>query len=239
MAHADEAGVPDSLRALFWEDATVLAIRRIHDLADYGVVTAPEPVLVPQELVRFFFDGIVHVYNARALSQRDSVFALRPVHQVHAHQDPYPYWFFFEGRNTEFWVQALASGAPQSGNAAVDSLVALHDLTVSVSAQYADVTVFRLASSVPLNLRPLMRAFSVIEGVRSVRHQLFVGGGWSDITAVLEAPGVGFRFRLAWGDCPSGCYLSRTWAFVVEYDGRVRFARSEGRDQVPASFYEP
>jgi len=240
MAPADDADLPDSLRALYREDATILAIRRVHELVDFGAAPAAEPVRVPPALVQFFYDGIVHVYNARALPQRDSVFALLPAYQVHARPDPYPYWFTVTVLRSEPWAQAWEAGLPASGNAAADSLVALFGLDVSVSSQSAATTVFRLTTEEPLNLRPIMWAFRAFTGVQSVTGPAFIGSGRSDVTAAVEAPGVGYRFRLGWGDCPAGCVHHRTWSFLVGYAGGVAAGGSVGgREPVPAAFYGP
>lgn len=66
-----------------------------------------------------------------------------------------------------------------------------------------------------LNLKPLSNLLNDIEDFKSVEFNMLAGDG-NDISVMQNGEKLAFKFKLGWGDCPSGCYHKRLYEFVVD-----------------------
>jgi hypothetical protein len=72
MAAGNDAILPDSVKLWLKEDASRLALRDVYA----NPQSKQALVILPRELVDFYYHGLVHIYNAASLAARDSVYSI-------------------------------------------------------------------------------------------------------------------------------------------------------------------
>lgn len=221
MVKGDDSRVPDSLRILYSEDAAYLALREIHHDEDLKTSL----VEVPDDLIRFFYSGLVHIYNAHSLAARDSVVSM---YEIHAFPYPELHSLIVAVDTTEEWVRSWKEGRRFTGNATIDDLMEKYRLDLDRYYTWPsshDLAV--LETPDPVNILALAPLFEPVSGVIYAEPNGMCCDG-NDITAGIGNEHVSYEFSLGWGDCPAGCIARHIWKFSVGYNGKVEFTGSSG-----------
>lgn len=210
----DDSALPDSVRQWYREDAAQLAMRFLQ-------TQDPETDVVelPEERVQFFYDALVHVYNAQGIAARDEIVEIHTFPRHNTHE------VLLAVDTTVAWTQAWRAGDRLTGQPEVDALIEEYDLSVEYNAwSFQHMVLVR--SETPINTVALNRRFERIEGV-TYAEQNGYGGDGDDIEATVEGDAVVLTYSRGWGDCPAGCIHRAYWAFRVAADGTVRFVGKE------------
>jgi len=77
----DDSLIPDTLKTLFKEDAARLALRDVHS----DSTKKENLVILPEDVVKAYYNGLVHIYNADLILARDSVIK---IYKIHAFRHP-------------------------------------------------------------------------------------------------------------------------------------------------------
>lgn len=220
-SHSDDSSVPEALRSAYREDAARLALRHLTASGD----PARSDVELPATLVASLYNALVHVFNARDLSARDSVVDL---YRVHTFPNPDVLSVTLGLDSTAAWVRSLREGGVPTGNAQFDELVDTYDLELE---RYHDLQIIydlaALRAAAPLNTIALAPMFRDIEGVLTASPQTWFGDG-NDIRASAVSDGWRLDYSRGFGDCPAGCTGRYTWMFRVDADGNVTYEGTTG-----------
>lgn len=216
----------DSVTKLYWRDATALAIRELRK----GKAPEQQEIEVPAALIQEIYDALIAVHRATALAARDSVVSMFGIHTFPEAQE-----LIVGVDPTRAWTHAWANGVLETGNVAIDSLVARYGLTLRRYFAWSSRPAALLGRTWVLNVTALATRFEGIDGVRYVEPDAFAGDG-SDIRAERSAGGWRLEFSLGFGDCPAGCTGRHDWSFTVDASSRVTFVGSRG-DALPARYH--
>ncbi len=220
MIPANDSAVPDSLKILLKEDAARMALRDVHS----DPQSRQNLVILPQELVDFYYHGLVHIYNSSSLAARDTVFVIYKIHTI---RRPETHSIIVAVDSTKSWVQKWRLGQRLTGNPQIDALMINYDLQLKKYYDWSILHAVVLESPKPINIYALAKRFLPIEGVLFAEENHTIGDG-DDINAIIEQEYLTVEFSKGWGDCLAGCINRRYWAFHVRFNGAVRFMRSYG-----------
>lgn len=229
MATANDSLIPDSIKTKLKEDASLLALRDVH--ADPQ--SKQDLITIPQELIDFYYYGLVHVYNDMNIPQRDSVFS---IHNIHAFRRPEHHSIIVAVDSNKSWTNNWRLGNRLTGNSQIDGLVLNYDLRLMNYYSYAILHAAVLESPKPINIYALGKKFQSIDGVIFAEENR-TGGDGDDINASIEAEFLSIEFSKGWGDCPAGCIYRHYWLFNIKFDGSVSFIKSYG-DVIPQTLYK-
>ncbi|WP_020569364.1 T9SS type A sorting domain-containing protein [Neolewinella persica] len=118
------------------------------------------------------------------------------------------------------WMINLRAGNP-SGNAALDSMLALYEVEVT---RYNDFLILNshrleLTSTSHLNTPALAEAFKIAISEHNFVEPVSAFGDGNNIEMIPVLPdGLRVRYSVGSGDCPSGCIFRRNYDFDVEPD---------------------
>lgn len=224
MAIANDSLIPDSLKTFLREDAALLALRDVH----IDPQSKNSLIIIPQELIDFYYYGLVHVLNTVNLPQRDSVFL---IHKIHAFHRPQHRSIIIAVDSNKSWINNWRAGNRLTGNPKIDELVLGFELSL-VDFYTGPIIFFAvLESPKPINIYALTRKFITVDGVMFAEENMAMGDG-NDIAALIEQNYLTIEFSKGWGDCPAGCIYRHYWLFNIKFDGSVSFVRSYG-DVIP------
>ncbi len=223
----DDTAIPDSVRALYREDAGRLALRHLQELQS----PTPDQIELPAELVQSLYDALVWVHNSTELAARDSVVTL---YRIHTFPRPDVMRLAVAVSHAADWGAAWKRGERLTGNPEVDTLLLRWDLTLGryYVLSSLDFDLATLLASRPLNLFPLSDLFKPIHGVWDAYPEGW-GGDGNDITAKPDADAWVLDYSVGYGDCPAGCLSHRFWTFRVARDGTVQFLGARGSPPPP------
>lgn len=224
LVPANDSSVPDSIKILIREDAARIALRDVHS----DLESKQSLVTLPQELVDFYYHGLVHVYNASSLAARDSVFN---IYKIHTFRNPETHSIIVAVDSTKSWVQKWRMGQRLTENSQIDALMINYDLQLVNYYNWSFLHAAVLESVKPINIYALGKKFQSIDGVIFAEENRTVGDG-DDINASIETEFLSIEFSRGWGDCPAGCISRHFWLFHVKFNGNVNFVSSYG-DMLP------
>ena len=220
MTAANDSSVPDSLKILLREDAARMALRDVHSDPE----SRQSVIILPQELVDFYYNGLVHIYNSISLPARDTVFV---VYKIHTIRRPETHSVIVAVDSTKSWVQKWRLGQRLTGNPQIDALMINYDLQLINYYDWSFLHAVVLESPKPINIYALAKRFLPIDGVLFAEENYTVGDG-DDVNVVIEQEYLTVEFSKGWDDCFAGCISRRYWVFQVKFNGLVRFMRSYG-----------
>lgn len=221
---ANDFSIHDSIKILIREDAARIALRDVHS----DLESKQSLVTLPQELVDFYYHGLIHVYNASSLAARDSVFN---IYKIHTFRSPETHSIIVSVDTTKSWVQKWRMGQRLTENPQIDALMINYDLQLINYYNWSFLHAVILESVNPINIFALGKKFQSIDGVIFAEENRTVGDG-DDINASIEAEFLSIEFSKGWGDCPAGCIYRRYWLFHIKFNGMVSYAGSHG-DELP------
>src|SRR5688572_22200924 len=108
---------PDSIIALYQDDADRLALRKIHRLNLPDV----DSVEISQIISDTFLNALLAVYNAVEIPERDTVVSLL---DIHTFPQPLMRTVWVAADSSLFWMNQLQNGIIPTGYAALDSIIA-------------------------------------------------------------------------------------------------------------------
>ncbi len=214
---------PDSIKALYKNDADRLALRKIfrQNLA------YKDSVVIPQLHSDTIMNALIAVYNSTSLPARDTVISTFDIHSF-----PYPSMnsLIVAADSTFPWMQQLKMGIIPTGNSQVDDIITDYNLNLGSYSNFGNsfyyhVVVF--SSNDNYNISALGSTFSVIPGVYFTENNGFSIDG-NEIEDSVYNDHVELIYSYAWGDCYSGCMYRRYWKFNVYFDCSVEYAGSYG-----------
>lgn len=220
----DDSMIPDSIKALLKEDASVLALRDVHSDSS----KKENNVIIPQELIESYYRGLVHIYNADSLPARDSVIDM---YQVHTFRLPETHSLIVSVDSTQNWVAAWKNGQRLTGNQQIDYLMETYHLQLHRYYYWPWAHAAVLYAENALNIFALGKKFDPIDGVFYAEPNGIIGDG-DNISGSIESDYLIYEFSEGWGDCPAGCTSRHYWLFHVMFDGTVAFINSYG-DPLP------
>jgi hypothetical protein len=214
---ADDSNLSDNLKISYKTDATRLALNDIQSDSSLRLSL----VEIPEDKIENYYNGIIHIYNQKNISARDSVVDKYNIHS----SSTFEMKRLIVGINTSFsWTQFWQNGNPLTGNSQIDSLIITYNIN---NVEYFAGSVVNLTAINPLNMDALGHLFSKIDGVNYAEPNGGIGGS-NDIDAQLNDEYINYKFSLGWGDCPSGCIYHHFWEFNVNFNGRVEYLGSYG-----------
>jgi hypothetical protein len=217
---ADDSALPAEIKNNYLDDAYRLSLREMQAKNPLEKQT----VEIPEESVKMYYNGLIHIYNARLIAARDSVVNLFSIQTF-----PQPRFneFIIGVTDTNLtWVKKWRNGEMITGIKELDDLVNKYSITIKRSYKSFPMS-FIMYAPQRNNLNALCLLFSKIQGVSFAEPNGYMGDG-NDITAVVGASKIVYTFTLGWGDCPAGCIASHFWEFEVSTNGNVKFNRSYG-----------
>ena len=220
----DDSLIPDSIKSLMKEDASHLVLREIYS----DPFKKENVAFLPKDLVETYYEGFVHIYNAKFLSARNQVIE---DYKIHTFCDVEMHYLSVSVDSSKEWVKAWCNGNRFTGNEQVDSLIETYNLQLYRVYQWFDYVTASLYSDSAVNVYAISKKFKPIDGVRYAEPDGCAGDG-NDITGGIESEYIEYNFSHGWGDCPAGCISRHFWKFNVRFDGTVVFITSYG-DPLP------
>lgn len=224
LPEVDDAALSDSLRALYRDDAALLALQQIPD---------PErrPVELPADLVEQLYRALVAVHSATDLPARDSVVA---VYRIHTFGSSTLREIILGWDSAATWPEVWHRGERLTGYQPVDDLVLQYDLwprrnqwCTPDGCTYFPSSWIVLRAEQALNTAALAAKFTRIPEVRYAEPN-GVGGDGNRITAEERDAAWRLTYSVGYGDCPAGCIARRFWAFDVHPDASVTYVGGWG-----------
>jgi hypothetical protein len=220
ITQPDDSAIPDSTKLLYWEDAGLLALRDVQadSAAKYSLIE------IPDELMRLYYAGLIHIYQAEKIPERDSVVSM---YKIHMYSTISLHSLLVGVDSSKEWTRAWRNGRRLTGNAQVDDLMERYSLELDGYYSWPDLQLAVLRSQRPLNILALGQSFGKVSGVIYAEPN-GMGGDGNNITASIQPEFLRYVFSVGYGDCPAGCIARHFWEFQVRYDGEVTFVRSYG-----------
>ena len=213
MTAADLSGVPDSTLARYREDAAILTSR----------LTVQRPgnasTQLNAELQESLFHGLMHIYKAYALPQRDTV-AIH--HFIHAWPLPTVRKLRVTFAPDAPWAQAWAANTPLSGHAPMDAVVKDFGLSILVYYFWSPNHSVVLHTDTPYHMPAVAQQMTKVDGILHAEPEQVELAG-NNISAVPGFNHWTFYFQYS---PEAGNGMSRIWAFRVEDSGDVQFIGS-------------
>jgi len=220
---ADDSSLNDSLKNLYREDATRLALKHILKIEEYRLTMTE----IPEELIYIYYNGLIHIYNDVELNGRDKII---DKYGIHTSKNPELYSISVGVDTSSVWVEAWRNGERLTGNPVIDTLMINYNLELAIYYG-GNFSTAILSSPTPINTTALSYKFSLIDGIRYANPRIWVGVR-KDIDAELQTTKVQYLFIYGWGDCIAGCAGWHYWQYSVVSSGNVNFIRDYG-DPLP------
>lgn len=228
VSSTDDSALPDSVKARYREDATIMALRDV--LADsttkYSLIRLPSATIIS------YYKGLVAIHNASKLTASDSV---ARIEELHIWDNAVLHRLVVQLPNDSGWWNPWREQMRFTGNAGIDSLLATYslDLDFYLDFQTSDFAAFITDSS--WNMTALCTRFAEIDGVVGAETESVMGDG-DDITCAVGQGYLIYTFDYGFGWClQASCLYHHYWDFRVYHDSTVEFAGSYG-DPLPPEY---
>lgn len=208
----------ETVKNHYLSSAKVLALRQM-----LGDPQWADSVLIPESLYKPFLNGLVAVYKAYGLPERDTVVECL---DIQAYFAPYVLdriSLFVD--TTETWAKNLHQGIFPTGNATVDQLMYQYELKKLSSYKFSKYHI-SLESASLLNTVALAKLFDALPNT-DADADAGIGEG-EDITVDTVGASIQLTYKTGWGDCPAGCIFHRWWTFSVAPDCSAKFIKVQG-----------
>ena len=219
---------PDSIIDKYQEDADRMALRKIYRLH----LPYEDSIEIPQIISDTFLNALLAVYNATHIPERDTVVTMLDIHTFPA---TYINKIVVAADTALYWMQLLRQNIIPTGYIPLDSLIAKYDLSIDEYSTWISFHTVTFKSAENLNIPALADAFETLDEVDFADHKVIHGDG-ADISEepfiiIDPFPDGSFLnlfYTYGWGDCPSGCTVSRTWWFKIFENCHVEFVNAFG-----------
>ncbi|MBC8346965.1 MAG: hypothetical protein ISR89_08700 [Candidatus Marinimicrobia bacterium] len=224
MQIATDTYIPDTLKMIYREDATHLALRDVHE--DPG--SKYSLVEIPPELIELYYNGLLHLYNTNSMSARDSVIEM---YQIHNWSSRFNHEIMIGiGNRGPLW-DAWSNGKTLTGYSRADEIINKYNLKLIDFISFTSGGAALLYSDIALNVIALGSKFKLVQGVTYAEPNGGIGES-NGISGQIHTKYIEYKFKLGWGDCPSGCINHHLWTFQVNEKGETKFMGSSG-DPIP------
>lgn len=210
----------DSVKERLSDDAGGLAIsyERILNLPSV------DPLIIPQEYLDIFMNGLVSIYNATGLPQRDTVFdQLRIYNEMFGSTR----LVGFRLDTTQEWGKKMKQLQLPTGITSLDSIFSLYGITIDHIFTRNSYYWAMLKTD-----RPYKMSFIKNE-IRNafIDADLFSfgGGDTRGIHCEVKDSLIYITYQYGWGECEMGCLSHRYWQFAIHPDCSVTFIKAFGR----------
>jgi hypothetical protein len=220
---------PDLIKNKYREDAAWLAYQ--HELNTQSPYK--DSVIIPRSLQDKFLTALSAVYNAKGLSEADTVtkyyvprdFASPSVFKASHH---------FALENILFdldtlikWQERFAKRLASTGNSTFDSLIQKY--AIIFDTLYYVYGPWRGITQIPYNIIVLDSLINITANLGSnFAHEDGVSMGSDWLGGVLKEDTVMLTYSIGWDDCFNGCIYRRFWHFTIFPDCTVQFDSSYG-----------
>lgn len=219
---SSSCSAPDSIKALYQDDADRLGLRKTFD--DNSVWK--DSINLDATLSNAILGALLAVYNADSLAARDTLV------QLDVHQFPSLFIeevYIYADTNAN-WVKNLNAGIHPSGMKKLDSLIQKHNFSIIPEgySPSSNAYSFKLLSQINLNvifLGSLINNWDDI--VYAFPDGAYGEGGTIEIS--LSNHFALLTYSYGWTDCILGCWYRRYWQFRVNLsDCSVQYLGSYG-----------
>ncbi len=240
MAHADKVAsscdAPDSVKAVYKEDAQRIALSRIYRTG------APEMqnAQIPQSWTDTIMRALLAVYNA-PLPKTDTaeghVVDLLKIHsRAYQAKDQHAYSlteFTLGVDKSQQWVIDLQNKVFPTANAQVNGLMNKYHINVNNVFVSPNTPYVVLHTDSPYNMHPVADEWLKVTGVNKKELFGYMDGDYLIADEVTNEY-VRLVYSYGYNDCPAGCISRKNWAYKVYYDCSVEFVGSwHGRLEMP------
>lgn len=212
---ADESGISDSLKNLYWYDSSRLVLRDMQ--ADTSLFFSQ--ITISEDSTEDYYNGLIHLFNSES-SERDTVFS---IYSIHTAPDVILYRFWVAVQSDAWWINNLLDGNSYSGYEAFDSLIAEYSIEIHEILDFTnfDQYLVLLKPNKIYNLHALHLLFSDLDFVLATGPDIGIpyDGYWQkDITATKTDTSIIYEFNYNKED-----FEYNKWTFKVRNDGSVEF----------------
>ena len=200
------------------KDVHSLALSYIFD----NNLSAMSEIEIPTVYCDTVWTAMACVYNAFPINERDTVFDFLCIHNSQ-YFNSYTSDMFIESSDFSH-IMAWSSGSIISGDIAIDTLLANYDFSITSQYQFGGtiMAVFHTSQYININaLTALINSFPQI-----LNAQPGTGSFGSPTRFIFYSKNQDYQFltfRIAWGDCLSGCIDFRNWNFRIDNNFVVEF----------------
>lgn len=219
-ASSDDSQIPDSIKALYKNDASRLSLRYLSNTQDLDELS----IEIPESLVQMFYTNLIRIYNSTTLPGINFICSEKPIHTF---PNPEMTILIVTVDSTAGWLVEWQKGNSITGETNIDTLVMKYDLNIKHVTGFIGNYMAILTTSRNLNLYALSKKFEDIDGVKYSHPEAYGGSGY-DIQAAVNPESIKFVFNIGWGDCSAGCTSSHFWEYEVWPNGTVYFIQEYG-----------
>lgn len=212
---------PDSVRALYEDDADRLAVRWVFD----NNHAYKDSIRISDSVSNIFMKALLSVYNAKNLPARDTVIRKLNIQSFH-----YPVLkeVIVSADSNAAWMKSLRNNKIPTGNKYLDSIISTFNLQLESYYAWSNFNHWLVFSSTQnCNVAALCQALNKTDSVRYAEPNAMAGDG-DEISAKVFNSFTELIYSSGWGDCPAGCIYRRFWKFRVYNDCSVEFVESYG-----------
>ncbi|MCB9211263.1 MAG: hypothetical protein H6609_17990 [Ignavibacteriales bacterium] len=220
LVKADDSNIIDSVKNLYKVDAYRLALREMKRSDDNYL----EQIEISEEYYKYYYNSLIHIYNAVNISEADSVAHLFPIHSF---PNPYFYQIIVKVEKNSEIFKKIINNEP-TGIIEFDSLLSKYNFISNSSFEFSTANYFGLRTEEIINLDAFCKKLENFPSILGASPDV-AGGSGNDIVGEILEDKVYYAFELGWGDCYSGCTSLRRWDFNVYLNGKVEFIESSGQ----------
>ncbi|MDI1353486.1 MAG: T9SS type A sorting domain-containing protein [bacterium] len=212
-----EAG--DSIVKKYNKDAARMAVRHAYRVNS----TYVDSINVDRALRKRYLGALLAVYNATALTIRDT---LIDTLRIHTDLNPELNVLNVKATPTLNWMQQLQSSSNPTSNATVNYLFNRYSMQFNyyLSSLY-DMVIFSTDSNV--NMQAMANVFMTLPGVISATPEM----GYNDLRNITDSLNPNFielSYSIGWGTCADGCDYRHFWPVKIFSDCSVEYKGPKG-----------
>lgn len=206
------------------KDATRLALR----LAAADAAYTDLEVKVPKQTVESIYEALVAVHTS-GLKPANVV---TEMHKLHTFPVPSVDNFFVVYKRNSSWAMPLRLGDNSTDSEEINHLLEQYGLEIDRHVEWDEEhNSFNVRAKESINIAPIAKAFSAIDGIVLV-DLLKPEGDGNDIEAKKTSKGWELSYMIKFDSCISGCKKRHTWTFEVDNNNKVNFLGEAG-DTLP------
>ncbi len=221
ISNADDSNLSDRRKNHYSQSAIYLTLRHVDELALEPDYEGPVPYKLPAELIDFYYNLLVHVYNSNH-PVRDTLIVHFPSDSVHPTMSVNLLTVITEDSSSV--ASRWLSDRFDPRTSELDSLLSSRGLKLRNSAFDK---IFWFSVPFPTYLAQIAEEIAAFEGVQYSGPAGF-GGDGPDVWFELDRLTIAATYKYGWGDCPLGCIHEHFWYFDISQAGIISNVTSDG-----------
>ena len=206
------------------KDATRLALR----LEAVDAAYSDLEVKAPEQIVESIYEALIAVHT----SGLKSAHIVTEMHKLHTFPVPSVDNFFVVYKRNSSWAMPLRLGDNTTDSDEINQLLEQYGLEIDRHVDWDEEhNSFNVRAKESINIAPIAKAFSAIDGIVLV-DLLKPDGDGNDIEAKKTSKGWELSYMIKFDSCISGCKKRHTWTFEVDNNNKVSFLGEAG-DTLP------